>query len=371
MVAQRVLTVLLVMAGPTFGQPGPNFLESLVTSSDAIALAEIYETATTPTAHTVSVTAVRTIKGDLIPGKTLTATYVTRQPGRQGSGALLGKGTAVVFLNHSSDGSWQLRNCQGPGLGILEAFWPAANFPVSVNSPLLDKAAISQLIAVLADGVESGGKIAPVDRNILQALVPPPLVEPVYRRWMDSANPTLREVAYRGLVALNDIAALVRAVSEIGPQTSSGETLSAAFLSWRTNDATAISAIGSYATAPGVSRLVAENGSAVLARIHSADTLPFFYLMLNSPYAFVRQNALQGFSAFATGMRVAEPGADQAQAFDEVMNPGRTRQPNAFDTPDVRKNLHFGAFSTPSDEQTYTSFWRAWYEANRGSIKSH
>jgi hypothetical protein len=370
MTTRIILTVLLMKSGLMLGQPGPHFLESLVSSSDAIVVAEIYEVGTSATIHTISVTPGRTIKGNLITGKTIMATYAARPLQRQASDALFGKSIAVVFLKHSTDGSWEMRNCQGPGRGMMEAFWPVVSVPVSTNALLLDKVPLSQVIVVLADGAESGGKMATVDGNILKSVVPPALAEPIYRRWMESANPSLREIAYECLVALNDISVLTRAAAELGPQTAAGERFSSALLSWRNTDAVSIGIIGAYVTANGASHMVAEPGSEALARVHSADTLPFLYLMLISPHARVRENAVRGFSAFAAGVRAAEPGLDEAQALDEVMNPGRKRQPTAFDTPETRKYMHFGPFSNSAEEQTYTSFWRTWYESNRGSIKS-
>jgi len=71
-------------------------------------------------------------------------------------------------------------------------------------------------------------------------------------------------------------------------------------------------------------------------------------------------------------MRIAKDGVDSAEARDEVLNPGRRRKlPSSeapFETTTTRPFLHFGSFKDAADEAYVITFWKSWYQQNRGQF---
>jgi hypothetical protein len=116
--------------------------------------------------------------------------------------------------------------------------------------------------------------------------------------------------------------------------------------------------------------LEVRNGAiSALCAIHSRDTLPFIYELLASSDPLTRAFAVRAFSAFVSGMRITRGGTDEAEALDEVLNPGRRRSlPSKdvpFETEETRRFLHFGPFKDAAEEGAYVTYWREWFERHR------
>jgi hypothetical protein len=360
------LMLPVILAG---GICGP--LQRLLDSSDAVFIGNISR-ASDNSGDAANLTVIRAIKGALQPGAVINARLWPKNV--RGADIVRGaSGAALLFANQASPGVWELSSL-GLDIGLGAPYVPLA---IAEPERIFDQIAGSahdRLVRLLAVAVEADPKRAGLD---FLALMSPgeSLAGQIYRNWADSSVAALRAYGLSALISAGDVPALVRAASEVEAlgKSRDGERVSSSISGFIKTDVEAVHALGRIVTAPAATPGFRSAAALALSRIHTKHTLRYLYELLSSPDPIVRQDAIRGFSAFTTNMRIAQTGLDSSEALDEVLNPGRKRtlpSPEApYDTPGTRQYLHFGPFRDASEEAAYLQFWKGWFERRRSELE--
>lgn len=285
----------------------------LANRSEAIVVGEVLSGRQTGPSAKFSLTVVRTIKGTLAPGESISVSWST---GLRAERDLAGN-YGLWFLGKGGDGLWHLLGAL-PGRVPFELAYlklPRTSTAMEAGSKPAP-AAVEDLIAnELAAALPSHDDGFYNLATALLGMERCSVCGSIYASLRKSADPEVRFVGLAGMVKRNDWSALAEIADsvelvrhlDVGPS-----IVSDALRPIRTDDPTAIRSLGRIA-------LSAENGfregagvqrSAAIAIscIHTRDTLPFLVGLLGSADSMVRQEAMFGISRFVDNLPIQTPG---------------------------------------------------------------
>ncbi|MCX6594336.1 MAG: HEAT repeat domain-containing protein [Acidobacteria bacterium] len=365
-----LLRVIILVVMCTFLSAASS-VPNLTAASDVIVVARIVGGNNTQQSRELSFIVDHVLKGDLRPGVLVRAAVVAAAGRAQ---ALLPPTleAGLVFLKRVNDGSFSVLSAESGELGLRDAYLPLLPGQPAFSNP--NSSPLEAVHQILVSSIERGS----TDEQYLKRVVPKlspthsPFATMALRRWSESSSTQLRLLAIGSLVGTGDGQAVIALRADL--MTSSSAPLARATAgslhAFRNPDPQAVAALGDIARSSRQSKEVQEAVAAALQNVHTRESLPALYSLLDSPHASVRQTAIAGLSAFALQMRIPKDSADAMEALDEVLNPGRRRKLPAadapFDTEEVRQFAHFGPFVSPADEARTSTFWKNWCAVNFG-----
>jgi hypothetical protein len=337
--------VLMTTALPA--APLASIADSCITA-DAVVVGKIHRGSG---AVIADVTVLQIIKGQQV-ANTILPVQLSRSPSDQvDSGEDF---TAVVFLKQEGAG------------------WSAIS-PAGENAPLRHRLLPAKDATLVGDQV-SGGCEDQVFAHTLAALDDGNIAwhrSPVlawfhgfdskaYRDQLGAlsraANPEFRAMGLEGRFALGDVAALQqlqRDVAEFG--TSTLAELGLMLPTYRSPEPAGIAELGKIVGLSDAKYTPLVHGAAhCLHALHTIESLPILYGLLDSADPEVRLKAMFGFAKFVANFPIQKPE-------DEQSNRNITPLPGGTYTTGDGES-HFPSIG--SDNQDTLAFWKAWYQAN-------
>jgi hypothetical protein len=182
-------------------------------------------------------------------------------------------------------------------------------------------------------------------------------VELASRELSRSANPDLRLLGLGWRIWAGDGAAVetVAANIDAAMRSSLGDIVALSVANYSSADPAGARALGTILTSSYGIRLEAPLSMA-LRNIHTKECLPSLYRLLDSANAFVREEAVGGFSLFLLGAAPLNDSNGHSE-FDRAVNPGTRKSLSA----DEQRHIHFGSFTGAGSEAEVIQWWKGWY----------
>jgi hypothetical protein len=312
----------------------------------------------------------RVLKGQLAPGAQISVGHTANDRGTLLDGTIE-KEEGMFFLRQ--DGLERtIISVQSGGTGLRSTYFAATRTLAAGVDSVATASPTDRVIRELAGTAQPGcapqcfvqfvSKVSAADSQFAAA---------AFRQWKASPLPMIRAFGLAGLIAAGDADAVVRFIAELPTMmaTESGEFAGSALSGFRGDNPAAIRAIGSVVTSTVATEGVRNSAVSALAEIHSKECLPFLYAMLSDADPLTRSHAVKGFSGFVLNIRINRGGTDGMEALDEALNPGRAVMPRSrYDTPEIRKVVHFGPFENQQEEETVLRAWKLWFEQSRSGM---
>jgi len=365
----RTPILALVITGMTVTQsPAGTPLQSLVGASSAMVIARIDNAFFDGTLYHVQLRVVLSLKGTLLPGTTVEPDFAHPGPGKLRIAPGVPQGSVLVAMTQDGQGSWHLTPLGAPALGLAAAYFRISDQALAGAASMngTPEANIAKLMgaSVEADSAPDSRFLGLVGYSDAPAL---------FDSWSASSSPRLRAYGLSKRILVQDAAAVASVGAALGATARKDAVwLTSALGAYRNPDPNGVRAIGKLATTPGADPQLIVSCAYALSAIHTKESVPYLASLLDSTDHEVRAVAVGGISSFVTNMRIAKDGVDSAEARDEVLNPGRRRKlPSSeapFETTTTRPFLHFGSFKDAADEAYVITFWKSWYQQNRGQF---
>jgi hypothetical protein len=178
------------------------------------------------------------------------------------------------------------------------------------------------------------------------------------RELLQSQDPDLRLLGLGWRNVEGDAGALEKLVANLDAAMHSGvqSIVALSITSYSSADATGARVLSKILTGSYGATLEVPV-SVALRSIHTRDSLPSLCGLLDSTNAFVREEAVGGFSLFLLG---AGPLNDlnQRTEFDRVVNPAIRKSLSA----DEERHIHFGPYNAAADEAEIIHWWKVWFK---------
>jgi hypothetical protein len=341
----------LIIAPLSAGQLAP--ISAACSGADAVVAGKLHRSAGAAIAN-VAVSQV--IKGQDLTNTILPVQLLSRSSSPFGSDEEL---TAIVFLKQDGSG-WELIPFAGDNAPLMSLTLPAQNDGAAGQSM---QAACEDQVLALALPALNDGNIAWYRLQTLGWFHG--YDSAAYRGRLatlsQAADPEFRAMGIEGRLPLGDVSALQQLEADaaaLGPATLAevGLVLGA----WRNPDGAGIAELGKIVGLSGARYAPLAQGAAQsLHALHTLDSLPILYRLLDSPDPTIRLEAMFGFAAFVANFPIQSPE-------NEPSNRNITPLPGGeYSTGDGAS--HFP--SAGSDNQETLAFWKAWYQAN--FVNSH
>ena len=340
-----LLTVLL--AAPMVAAPLPR-ISVACSGSDTIVVGTLHRPAGAATAN---VTVLQILKGQSVANAVLPALLPRLSTGGVDPEEDF---AAIVFLKQ--DGSaWRLLSVGGDNAPLISQVLPANNLVATATT--VAQTCEDQVFARTLDGLNDG--------NIAWYRLPIADLfygydSPAYRMLLgqlsQSTNPEFRAMGIEGRLGLGDVSALQQIEKEAASlKTGTLAEVGVVLETYRNPDVGGIAELGKLAalsdgTYPDLLRSTAR----CLHTIHTIDTLPVLYRLLDSADPAVRLEAMFGFAKFVANFPIHRP-EDGPSNKNITPLPGKT-----YTTGDGQS--HFPTIG--ADNQATLAFWKAWYQAN-------
>jgi hypothetical protein len=341
--------LMAVMTAPLPALPGPPISEAC-TAADAVVVGNVHRG---PGAAIVDVTVLQVIKGAGVEDKILPAQLPGVPSGRFDSEDNF---TAIVFLKQ--DGAdWRVNSLAGDNAPLSELMLPGKNAPLAGGQIFggCEDQVFARTVAALDDGNVAWYRMPVLGwfygfdsaryREQLGAL-------------SHEANLEFRAMGLGGRFALGDVGALQQLVGDAASfGASTLAELGMILRTYRNPDPTGIAELGRIAAPSDAKYAPLVHGAAFcLHALHTFDSLPILYRLLDSSDPIVRLEAMFGFAAFVANFPIHRPE-------DGPSNRNLTSLPGGkYTTGDGQS--HFPRIG--SDNQDTLAFWKAWYRANFG-----
>jgi hypothetical protein len=320
-------------------------------SADAVVVGNVQPG---PGAAIANVTVLQVITGQSVANAILSAQLPHLPSGRADSGEAF---TAVVFLKQDGAG-WRVISPVGENAPLGDLMLPAtgATLAASNVSGSCEDQVFARTLAALNDG-----NIAWYRRPVLEWFYG--FDSTAYREQLgvlsQAASPEFRAMGLEGRFALGDVAALQQLKGDAARfGTSTLAELGLALETFRNPDPAGIAEFGRIVGLSDAKYTPLVRGAAYsLHTLHTLDSLPILYRLLDSSDPTVRLEAMFGFAAFVANFPIQRPE-------DGPSNRNLTSLPGGkYTTGDGAS--HFPRIG--SDNQDTLAFWKAWYQANFGN----
>jgi hypothetical protein len=347
----------------------PASIKRLSENADLIAVATSLQGAQVGSQVSFVLAIERVLKGSVLPGATVHASWTTTDD----PGALQMQLLAVRGL-------WFLKSDGGSNYNIMPtAVGHATINDVCVSVPAGDVRArfaytnsmavpdkIALELAASAEAVANGEIKSLLLIRPASSGASPGGLTTAHRLLVQSSVPRTRAIGYQGLLLQNDRSAL----EEVEQQATSLAQANAVALiaasigdNYRNADPAGIAVLGRMATAGPRSPLLPFKSSAAraLAWIHSRESLPILAEMLSDPDSAIRTYGVGGLAMFANN----EP--SQAASSLSTAPAAPIYQP-WYRTSETASHSTMSAQILVQHEAEYIGFWTKWWQDNQADI---
>jgi hypothetical protein len=339
----------------------------LADQADAIVAAEVSLGQQTGRSLAFDLLISRTVKGDLVPGSTVSVT------GGNGVSAAISvnrklSGQFGLWFLKRTGGHWEfLPVIQGGAtletsgyVPLLKTTSPAGIATVVSPTTVSDRMAV-ELVATLQSYTDSK-QLNPVAQQ-LYGIVDSTVLPALYGNLRSSSDIQLKFIGLTGLLggpdevsALTEIASNVDMITKIRTASLVGVAISGT----RNPDPRTIPSLGKIASSP--EPIVQRWAAMALENIHSRDALPFLAQLLDSPDAMARESAMSGLSRFVDNLPIQT--VHNILTGKGVLSQG----PTPYRTPETDKYSLSRRQLGSADESSYLSFWRSWWATMKNQL---
>lgn len=357
-----VLAVLVTLIGsPTTDCAGSGrySLKMLTDRADVILVADILQGSVSRDQISLTVSAVRVLKGRMQVGSVVTITSVDalRVPANRRAPD---DDRGVFFLRSLSMGNWALLPpISGYLFDVRETYIPVPKRTPLAIPPGIPASVLDRVIAEASANLEDTGPQPPIALDIASQYRNhrSPAVKALLNQFRESSNPKLRVQGLRGAIIDGDEQALANIQQEVsglspGWTATVSEELRNFFAS---TSPRAIAGLGSLVLSSGVSRELRYAAATALARIHTRETLPLLATLLDDPDPALRARAVGGLAMFANNVPVGQyhPSPGQWKYRTEA-----TLKNSVMDQRVIHAN------------PAVVSFWKAWWNEHRRELET-
>lgn len=331
--------------------------------ADAVVVAELESGRQTGHALSFTLSIVRTLKGNLAPGTTIS---VSGSAGDSRDGSLGGH-YGLWFLKEAG-GQWALipafsSNVSLDYSGYLPLSKTASPAGIATKSPpatLADRMAAELATAMLNHPTPS--QIYKLAWGMLRC-GQSAFIQQLYGTLAASADPDLRffgETGFWGgageVQGLADMAGNVQVI----PQLHTGSFVVTSICGARSTDPGAIRSLGTIAAS--TDERLERCAAMALDFIHTRDTLPFLAQLLGSSDAKTREYAIQGLSRFVDNLPIQNANniPNGGSLVAQGTTPYRTAETDQY-------SLSRG-WLDGRDDAPYLQFWKTWWAATKDKI---
>jgi hypothetical protein len=334
----------------------PGTTATLADQAAAVVVGEVTSGRQTGNSATFTLSVVRTLKGDVIPGAVLTVNAALQRSADRDLA-----GTYGMWFLRKIGSQWLLLPAQN---GLFDTiYYPlskaASPATITMNarpSTLSDRITV-ELAAALPLYSNNPLQFQILASNLLSA-ADSQVTKEIFQSFRSNPDP---EIKFIGLARSVRNEADSSALAEIATNIDSAQRLKATFfvvpgVAGRLDtDPVAIGYLGKLANSSSPAlQLAAANA---LMYIHTRDTLPFLAKLLDSNDATTREFAMRGLSRFAGNLPIATK--------ENILSGRASLQegPAPYRTPDTdRYSLATRSLAqAPEGEAPFVQFWKSWW----------
>lgn len=322
----------------------------------AIVVGEVASGRQTGNVAVFTLSVIRTLKGDVSPGTSITVSAALQRPGNRDLAGGYG-----MWLLRKAGSQWVL-------LPVQSSFFDTAYYPLSKRAspamiPTNSRASApdDQITLELAAALQSDSS-NPLQFHLLASgllsAADSPLTQEVFQFLRSGSDPELKFI---GLARSLRNKADTSALAEVANSVDLTHRLKATFylipgvLGRLDSDPTAIGYLGRIATS---SHLELQRAAATaLMHVHTRDTLPFLANLLDSSDPTTREFAMRGLSSFVESLPIA------TQTNILTGRASLQQGPAPYRTPETdRYSLATRSLAqAPEGEAAFLQFWKTWW----------
>lgn len=344
----RIAAIAAAMSAASYAYP----IQWLTARSDAIVIARSSGELKTGRLVMFNLTVDRAFKGDARPGDVLS--IVWESPNDVGIGPNPPSYRGLWFLQRTQRG-WECLSAQDNPIGLVaHLFYPVPESGLPAELAYTEDAELD--VKLLLEVGAAKHRDATVVVSAAQGMRSPDVLR-VFRHLARSQDPETMLAGISGLLVRGDVAALLeleRHAAAVGPTLAGGGVVGVVGSSYRQADSVSINALGRMATSKETPRPLAEAAAQALYSMHTAETLPYLAILLDSDEPMLQQYAVQGFGFFANG--IGQMSKEDARSMAHLARRART----SYETEETKRYLGFNA----SRRDEFVSFWRSWWESH-------
>jgi hypothetical protein len=351
-----VFTTLVPLLRGAAGQT-----DRAIDQADAIVVAEVQSGHQSGFSATFVLSIVRTLKGSVLPGTTVNATWGSMLRAERD----LKGGYGLWFLRQIGAGRWTLAP-PNPQVPYEFAYYPMskASVPESVaagSRPSTSKDSVAAELAGALKLTTDHGLVYHLASGLL-TITESDAAPELFGSLRANGNPELRFIGLAGMVSRGDISALVEMADGINlvRGLAARPLVASAISSRRNSDPRVIQALGKIAASPmaGLESSAAES----LKNIHTRETLPFLAQLLESNDPKVREAGMTGLSRFVDNLPITTP--ERVPTGEALTQQG----PAPYRTPETDKYSLSRRWLGSANENEYLQFWRSWWDRMKGQL---
>lgn len=336
--------------------PGRVSLIAMIDSADAVVIAQSSPGAAGAANTLLHLMVRQTLKGALPVGDA--EAYFERTD--RSANVFPTSAACGIFLLVRSGNRWRVIPQWTPQLQFEDFYFPSDSCSAPSGQGAPSGASVRE--RVLGEYVHSvkGSAASPrCIRRLFSSVSPRDsrMVELAGRELSHSANPDLRLLGLGWRIWAGDGAAveMVAANIDAAMRSSLGDIVALSVANYSSPDPGGARALGTILNSSYGIRLEVPL-SVALRNIHTRECLPSLYRLLDSVSAFVREEAVGGFSLFLLGAAPLNDITGHTE-FDKAVNPGTRKRLSA----DEERHIHFGSFTGAGDEAEVIQWWKGRY----------
>ena len=354
---------VVVMMVPGLAAPAaPLPLGKLLQMADAVVVATVQNQVVSGPDVSLSLTAVRVLKGSVMPGSNL---YVTWSPPVPPDSTLLGRSTAgsgVWFLKQGAAG-WTALPISAGAISFEGVYFTVPSRSLQAGNAYDPQASLQERfaseLAAAARDPESAPAVAHVIAGGAIDDFDPVVLSPIWSQLASDPSASTRAIGLAGQIRLGASSALVAVANTDAAAfpADAQDHLSIAICQYHNPDSAGINALGALVKS-SYADTVRFCAMHALRAIHNKDTLVYLSALLDAGSVRAQYEAIAGIASFANGFPI--------QAAENAANMGfLTASGNApLATSDTQKYFPTRSAFAKQPEM-YVSFWKNWLVANQ------
>jgi hypothetical protein len=295
----------------------------------------------------------RVIKGNLLPGISIPANWVSNES----AGAANGHG--LWFLKESA-GGWRVLPLQSGFATFRDTFIPMQTgalpdpYAYDSSASLYDKVA-SEISAAIESGAERG-----IWANLLDQ-INSPVIQMLYRRMSVSSSGSQKMFGLSGLIRRGDPEAISAAIEAIPAVSTSsleyGTLLQSIRNEFRSADPKSVATLGQSALTSTLPTDFRESAAFALRSIHTQDALPYLAALLDDPDTKLEAEAIGGLASFANGLPIQTSAGVPSLSYLQM--PAHA----PYKTEETMAHFAMGPAAI-----VQLSFWKSWWTQNKTAL---
>lgn len=363
----RAAMAIMLIAMPLMAGPSGNVaIANLIQQAEVVVVADIVGGSDSGSQVTMEISVIRVVKGSTEPGKVLTVQW--QAPGdRSSTATALPRRTGLFFLRTFGGGLTALPVIVGDvHASDLYISVPSGNLP-SVHAYQASAALGDKMTAELAAAIEGPDFVNfAAGVRYLEALesIKSPTLVSTYQRLAASVSPDSAALGIAGMARNGDAGALRRVNAEydtLAKSPSFPHVVISICEHYRSASPQGVAALTDLANSSSASLSLRRCSAHALRAIHTKESLPGLFRLLDSSDQIVRYEAVFGLAAFANNLPVQVTGNTPNLGF---LKPSGD---SPFTNADTRAHMpSLPEFRT--NEQKYLIFWRQWWIQSQSKL---